>query len=603
MSRLAGVIGWPQEEAARRATSMLEAVGVRTAAVNEGRDPVAAVGAADLATAPGVSLALAGTLFDPDGAKALLDIYVRRGLDAALVRANGDFALAIVDERKGEVHLARDRFGVRPLFYWASGGRIAFASRMRSLLALREVPRVINRTFAGLFAGSHYRTFDNDPERSPFAEIRQLPAAHCLTWKSGASSVRRYWTLDAERDWQVSEPELAEQYRELLLDAVRIRLSRLPRAAFALSGGMDSSSVLACAVRNRGARQHAFSTVYRDPTFDESEDIKPILEATAERWHAVQVNEPDVHRLVKAMVAVHDEPVATATWLAHYVMCEEVKRQGFDAIFGGLGGDELNAGEYEHFLYFFADLKALGLSSRLDDEARFWARYHDHPIYRKSRESMERDLARLTDPATPGRCLPDRTRIDRYADAVEAAFFDVRRFVPIMEHPFSSYLKNRTWQDLSRETIPCCLRAEDRQSAAFGLTNVVPFFDHRLVEFMFRVPPSLKYRDGVTKHMLREAMKGVLPEPTRTRVKKTGWNAPAHQWFSGQGREVLQDLIGSRRFRERGIYRLAEVERLLGEHDEIVSRSLTRENHMMFFWQLMNLNAWLDWIDDLPAGA
>ena len=590
MRRLAGIAGVSPSEAARRTREMLAAGG--------GDGP-------EIAQEGGVTVSLAGMLFQPaGGAAALLRLYRERGLDGALRELNGDFAFAIADENTATLHLARDRFGVRPLFYWAGDGELAFASRLRSLLALPQVPRELNRKFVGLFAGSHYRTIDNDPDRSPFAAIRQLPAAHCLTWKAGATSVRRYWTLDAEQDLKSSEPELTGQYRDLLLDAVRIRLAASPRAAFTLSGGMDSSSVLSCAVRTRGARQHAFSTVYSDPTYDESEDIKTILDATVEQWHPVRVDEPDVYGLVKEMVAVHDEPVLTATWLPHYVMCREVQRAGFTQLFGGLGSDELNAGEYEHFLPFFADLRARGLSQRLDDEVRFWVKYHDHPVFRKSRESMERDLARFTDPSVHGRCLPDRARLDRYADAIDAAYFEVRAFQPVMENPFSSYLKNRTWQDLSRETVPPCLRAEDRQCAAFGLTNVLPFLDHRLVEFMFRVPPVLKYKDGVTKHMLREAMKGVLPEPTRTRVKKTGWNAPAHQWFfSGRGRETLQDLIGSRRFRERGIYRIAEVERLLAEHDEIVSGGLARDNHMMFFWQLVNMSAWLDWVDALPAAA
>jgi len=280
----------------------------------------------DTAREGGVAVTLAGTLFQPGSAEALLEIYLGRGIEAALAETNGDFALAILDEHTGTAHIARDRFGVRPLYYWRSGERLAFASRLRSLLTLAEVPRDIDRRFAGLFAGSHYRTFDNAPERSPLPHPAG-PAAHYLTWKDGKFSLRRYWTLDAEQDWLADEDELAERYRELLLDAVRIRFTAVPKAAFALSGGMDSSSVLACAVRNRGERQHAFSTVYRDPTFDESEDIKPILDATVQQWRAVQVNEPDVHCLVKEMVAAHDEPVATATWLAHYVMCREVKRQ------------------------------------------------------------------------------------------------------------------------------------------------------------------------------------------------------------------------------------------------------------------------------------
>ena len=151
---------------------------------------------------------------------------------------------------------------------------------------------------------------------------------------------------------------------------------------------------------------------------------------------------------------------------------------------------------------------------------------------------------------------------------------------------------------------PCCLRAEDRQTEAFGLRHYLPFFDHRLVEFMFRVPGSLKIRDGVTKHLLRKAMQGIVPEETRNRIKKTGWNAPADRWFSGHSREALFDLIRSRKFRERGIYNVREVERIADEHVVIVTEGRMQENHMMFLWQLVNLELWFqECIDPVPAGA
>ncbi len=172
-----------------------------------------------------------------------------------------------------------------------------------------------------------------------------------------------------------------------------------------------------------------------------------------------------------------------------------------------------------------------------------------------------------------------------------------------MDNPFKSYLKNRTFQDIYRETIPCCLRAEDRQTTAFGLANFLPFFDYRLVEFMFRIPGDLKIKNGITKHLLREAMRGILPEETRTRVKKTGWNAPAHLWFSGRGRELVLDLVHSRSFRERGIYNMAEVLRLVDEHERVVSSKVAEENHMMFLWQLVNLELWFQWIENLTRGT
>jgi asparagine synthase (glutamine-hydrolysing) len=143
------------------------------------------------------------------------------------------------------------------------------------------------------------------------------------------------------------------------------------------------------------------------------------------------------------------------------------------------------------------------------------------------------------------------------------------------------------------ETAPCCLRAEDRHTTAFGLERFDPFFDHRLVEFMFRVPGTMKIRDGVTKVLLRRAMSGILPEETRTRVKKTGWNAPAHVWFTGRGLERLRDLVASQSFRDHGVYDTAVTERLIDEHAAIVASGAARENHMMFLWQLLNVETWL----------
>ncbi len=181
----------------------------------------------------------------------------------------------------------------------------------------------------------------------------------------------------------------------------------------------------------------------------------------------------------------------------------------------------------------------------------------------------------------------------RYYAALNPDYFDLESFEPMMDHPFSSYLKNRAYQDMFRETIPCCLRAQDRHTTTFGLDNFLPFFDHRLVQFMFRVPGNLKIRNGITKHLLREAMRGILPEETRTRIQKTGWNAPAHVWFSGPGRDLLLDIVHSRAFQERGIYDLNHVRHLIDEHDQMVLSGRREDNHMMFLWQLVNLEFWL----------
>ncbi len=531
-------------------------------------------------------------------AEAVAGLYRQFGFEETLRRLNGDFAIALYDTTSRSLWLARDRIGVKPLYYLHSGDRFAFASRPAGLLALPEVNRAPNPTYVAVFAGSHYRYFDNDPDTSPYAAIRQLPAGQMLRLADGRLTKSIYWTLSDGPDHDGTEEELAERYRELLFDAVQRRLRVATRPCFTLSGGMDSSSVLASAVRLTGRKQHAFSSVYDDKTYDESAEIRSILDATVEEWHAIRIGAPDVFAFVGKMIAVNDEPIATATWLPHYIVCEEAARLGFDGLFGGLGGDELNAGEYEHFFFHFADLRSTGRTEEFNKEVQMWAHHHDHPIFRKSIGVVEDAFTRLVDLRCPGKCMADRARMLRYAGALNPDYFDLYAFIPMMDHPFRSYLKNRTYQDMMRETIPCCLRAEDRQSAAFGLMNFLPFFDHRLVEFMFRIPGTLKYREGATKHLLRQAMRGVLPDETRTRVKKTGWNAPAHVWFARKGAESLHDLVRTQSFRERGIYNVTEVCRLIDEHDRIVACQETRDNHMMFLWQLVNLELWLQSLDN-----
>ncbi len=521
------------------------------------------------------------------------DLYKKFGFENTIKKLNGDFAISLYDKNNRTLHLARDRFGVKPLYY-VNTDFFAFASRPSLLLDPPNVSKEVNNKFVAIFAASHYRYFDNDPETTPYKEISMLPPANILEIREGKIKKKNYWSLEESGDFDLSEKELAEQYKTLLLNAVMLRFNNAKNPVFTLSGGMDSSSVLALAVFSSCKKQHAISSVYDDKTYDESEEIQSMLETKVKTWHKVEVDNIDVFSLINNMIRANEEPVATATWLSHYLLCERAKELGFQSVFGGLGGDELNAGEYEHYLYHFADLRVSGKEKELTNEVKNWIKYHNHPVFKKSFEIMEENLKKLADIKKQGKCLPDLGRLYRYASVLNPDFFDLKNFKPTMEHPFNGYLKNRTYQDLTRETIPCCLRAEDRQTSTFGLDNFLPFLDYRLVEFMFKIPGTLKFRNGISKYLLRETMKGILPEETRTRIKKTGWNAPAHLWFSqGEGYENLVDLVNSKEFKERGIYDLTVVNKIIREHKEIVDSGENKENHMMFLWQLVNLELWL----------
>ncbi len=535
-----------------------------------------------------------GIAADSDGAR-IAALYQRGGAEEVAAKLAGDYSIAIYDAERRELCLIRDRLGIKPLYYASTSGGIAFASQPSGLFAA-GIHRQPDPAFIARFCGLHYRLIDNIATASPYLGVAQLPAGHLLQLSVGhAADVRCYWTLNEAEEWRADEATLAEQYREMLFQAVGRRLSIAKRPAFTLSGGLDSSSVVCSAAHLRGERQVATSSVYVDATYDERNEIKDVADEKISEWIQVEIpNQIDLVGIVRDMVRIHDEPVATATWLSHHILIKDIAARGFGSLFGGLGGDELNAGEYEYFPMLFADLLQAGAPDRYDHEVDAWARHHDHPIFRKNRETAAGMITRMTNPAVPGECKADRDRMLRYASTIRRDYFDFSGFSPVMSAPYRSYLKNRTFQDIVRETLPCCLRAEDRQSTAAGLDHFDPFLDHDLVEFMFRVPGQMKIRDGVTKQLLRRAMQGVLPEATRTRIKKTGWNAPAHQWFQGHALEELRDLTRSQHIRNFGFLNEPEVDRLIAEHVAIVRDGAVKENHMMFLWQLLNTVVWLE---------
>lgn len=553
-----------------------------------------------VAQTPRYTLVLDGIIYNAaelgqadNDAEVLLDLVERYGFVAAIARLNADFSAALYDTSEDVLWLGRDRFGIVPLYYLRVDSVRAFGSQPRHVSIVSGAQLRVDPSFVARVAGNHYRGIDQDLATSPYQNVAQVPPATVIRLGADSEQRHRYWSLREEPDWTASAEELAQEYRALLLDAVRLRQRGTTQSAFTLSGGLDSSTVVASAAHITEQPQPAFSAVYDNPTFDESADIVPMLVSCVRPWERVRIGTPDVFGLVTTMVELHDEPVVTATWLAQYLVVQAAAQAGYTALWGGLGGDELNAGEYEYFMYYFADLKKNDRTDDLRREIAAWIGHHNHPLWRKSAEVVARELPRVVDLNQAGACKADTRRLGRYHAALNPDWAAYAHEQIPAEHPFSSYLKNRTYQDLTRETLPCCLRAEDRQTAAFGMSRRLPFLDHRVVEFMFRVPGELKIRRGITKYLLREAMRGILPEETRTRVKKTGWNAPAHQWFIGPGREQLLDLVNSQSFRQRGIYNVAAVEQLINEHAEIVTSGRTQENHMMFLWQLINVELWL----------
>jgi len=618
MAYIAGIGGSPESGGSSAAgRAMLTSIGAHSPSAS---GMLAAWSDSQIAQDGPLTLVLDGYVYNPEDfpapngpasdAALLLSAIDRFGIEDALARVNGDFALAVHDQRSGELRLARDRFGIRPLYHTIrerTDNRdrpAAFASRPKALLALPWVPRDPDPAFLLAAAATHYRIPDTDPVRSPFAAIAQVPAGHVVTLTDGIAECRRFADISANPSTEEDADAQREAYLDLLRDAVERRLAHAASPAFTLSGGLDSSAVAAMAKRITGAPQAAISSVHKDKTYDEHDEIKDIVDAGLVDWHPVEIDDPDLFPLLERMSAFHDQPIPTVTWLSHYLLAEKIREKGYESIFGGLGGDEQHAGEYDYFFYHFADLKRAGRDQTLQHEISEWIRHHDHPVFRKSAQVAERTIAMLTDPDTPGRCRVNTDLLFRYKHLLNPELGNLESLAPTYQASSDSYLSSHMRNELLFNTMPCCLRAGNRNAAHLGLEEFHPFLDHRLMGFMLALPGGRKIRDGVTKVFARETYEGLLPDATRGRIKKTGWNAPAHQWFSGNGRDALMDLVSSEPFASRGIYDPSALRSLIDEHQDIVTAQDGREDHMMVLWQIVTLEFWLRSVDAMaPADA
>ena len=550
-------------------------------------------------------LILDGLIYDIKEQKSTLnmkgsndgDIIAERiskfGIKKALSEINGDFSIIWIPKNENHFFIARDPFGQRPLYYSKIEDGWVVSSQPSGIYSLPNFKRNINKNYLFRYGSMHYRMIDNNPNESPYENIFQLEANNYIKFSyEKILEKQKYWEFDFNFETTLSGNDLVEYYKFLLLDATRIRLNRFldNEVAFTLSGGMDSSSILACAVNIRNKPQICYSSLYRDPTYDERDDIKTILDGYVSEWRKIVLTDSvDLITKIKEIIEVNNEPIATATWLSHYELMKAVKKDNIKVLFGGLGGDELNAGEYEYFPFHFADLKFKNDKS-LDFEIEKWSHYHDHPVFRKNSKKAELLINLLTDQSISGKCLPDNQRLEKYKFLLNSLLIDFQ-FKPIMENSFNSYLKNRTWQDLTTETLPCCLRAQDRNGSSFGIINVLPFLDKRLVKLMFSVDGKFKIKNGITKVLLRESMKGILPEETRTRIKKTGWNAPAHKWINNEIKNFslkMCDSLGSE-----NIYDIEKLSKLFDQHIKL-SESDAYLSHMMILWPVINTLIWQD---------
>lgn len=495
---------------------------------------------------------------------------------------NGMWALAIWDKIKGRLILSRDRFGKKPLYYFREGNQLVFASEIKALLRHPSVPKLENEEKITRYLAYNYRYVDIDTD-SFYKDIQHVPKSGFFDIATPENmELGTYWKLDLQTEIGPGDDEKAKsEFRELLVDAVSIRLRSDIPVGCLLSGGLDSSSIAAIATKVLGKDIEFFSGITGRgiQAYDESEFIEVLREKVGFR-HKYVIPEPsDLFETLDEMLSFHDEPVCTVTWYSLYLLCRQIADDDIHVLLNGHGGDELLGGYWDHYHFNLFDLKNTDTNT-YNREKQAWLDNH------------QRNPEEITyyDDFIRAKIMKQGDESIRHGTYLEYLNVSCReRFASPFEMTSSSQslLKSRLYSEIMSETIPASLRAEDRNTMAFSIESRSPFLDYRLVEYCFSLPGDLKIRDGLGKWLLRESMEGILPDEIRLRKDKAGFVAPADVWFRTVNKKEIIDLISSPDFRCAKYLDRVKVKELFIEHLEGI------KNHQMFLWQMINVELWL----------
>ncbi len=521
--------------------------------------------------------------------EVILQLYEEYGPEC-VSRLNGMFAFALYDRARRQVLLARDHFGVKPLYLHATAERVLFASEIKALLVDPAV-----RAEADLDGVRQYLTFQYvQGTQTMFRGVsRLLPGEYrVIDLAGGATRSVRYWEPSFQVDTDHSERYFTERIRFLLEDAVRLQMrSDVPVGAY-LSGGMDSSLVTTLAARLAPGRFQTFTGRFDEgPEFDESGYARMVAEAAGAQMHLVTPTETDFIDLLPRLTWHMDEPVAGPGLFPQYMVSREAARH-VKVVLGGQGGDEIFGGYVRYLVaYFEQAIKGAIYDSNEEGEhivsfssilPNLAALKQYVPMMRQFWQSglfeeMDRRYFRLVDRS--GGSLSLLSPAFRAGCHGEEMF---ERFGEVFNHPHTlSYYNKMTHYDLVAN-LPALLHVEDRVTMASSLESRVPLLDHRLTDLVASMPAGMKFRGGELKYILKRAIAGVLPDAVLDRKDKMGFPVPVHLWARGRARDFFADTLLSQRCRERGLFDVAQVEKLMATEGAF-GRGL---------WGLLNLELW-----------
>jgi len=455
-----------------------------------------------------------GHRFHTTGDTEVLAHALREWGEGAFDRLEGMWALAWYDQRLGRLLLSRDRFGEKPLYLWQREGTLYFASEVKGLAALAGVWPSINDAHLLRYLINGYKSLYKTTETF-YREVEELPVGTSLAAADGQiDRPRRYWTAAVAADETWSYADAVAAVREAVIDAVRLRLRSDVPLAFCMSGGVDSNTLIATAQRVLGCDVHGFTIVNTDARYDEQELVEEAVRRLGIRHTPIVLESRGFLDALRRLVAAHDAPVYTISYYVQWQLMAAIAAEGYKVTISGTGADELFTGYYDHHNLYLYEMR--------HDPAR-------HAAALAAWRTHQAGIVRNPFLQDPDLFLKDPTVRDHIylKNDVFAAWLYRPWHEPFVEVDYGcGLLRNRMLNELFAEAVPVVLHEDDLNAMSFSMENRSPFLDRRLFETAYRVPVRHLVQDGRAKAVLRDAMRGIVPDAVLDSRRKVGFNAP-----------------------------------------------------------------------------
>ncbi len=512
--------------------------------------------------------------------------------EAMLEHINGMFAFALWDKRKQKLLIARDKFGEKPLYYGVFDGKLIFASEPKVLLANPSVKAEIN-----LDSLRSYLSFDYVPApNSIFRGISKLPAAHFLTVEKGEIKTRRYWNLSWHKNGSTPSIEkAAEELRELLADAVRMRMVADVPLGILLSGGVDSSTVAAFATQFSTEKVKTFSIGFEEDSFDESKFARQVAAHLGTEHYEEKLSVEKAADLISEIGTWLDEPLSDGSLIPTFLLSRFVRKHVTVAL-GGDGGDEIFAGYPMYYAHKLANF--YGKVPRILRNGLIAPVVNSLPVSTKNM-SFDYKAKRFVaasryDAVTRHHSWFGSFSIDQQQQLLSKdvlattsgdIYKDAKDLLKICDA--TNEIEQMQFLDLNFYMAEDILTKVDRASMAVSLEVRAPFLDPRVAQFAAALPFEYKLKGSKSKYILKKAVEPLLPKNILQRPKK-GFGVPIAEWLKHRLNPLMHELLDSTRLKNQGLFDAEFVQKLIKEHETNAA------SHHKQLWTLLVFQLWFD---------